>query len=109
MPAVPDSAAFARLDTMLMRYSAAIERESIDVKKAESDFLISSVKDSLTTRHIALWLYDHYKDSPVMGEEAVAIHIYDTWHGDGERKLLDLCKDLPFPVTVMHDGDELFL
>jgi ribonuclease BN (tRNA processing enzyme) len=37
------------------------------------------------------------------------IHIYDTWHGDGERKLLDLCKNLPFPVTVMHDGDELFL
>lgn len=83
MSAVPDSAAFARLDTMLMRYSAAIERESIDVKKAESDFLISSVKDSLTTRHIALWLYDHYKDSPVMGEEAVAIHIYDTWFKPG--------------------------
>ena len=40
------------------------------------------------------------------------IHIYDTWHGEqGERKLYDLCREnaLPFPVTIMHDGDEITL
>jgi hypothetical protein len=80
---VADSTVFPKLDTLLARYTAAIERESVDVKKAESDFLISSVKDSLTTQHIALWLYDHYKESEVMGDEAVAIHVYDNWFKPG--------------------------
>ena len=79
----PDSTVLAKLDTMLMRYTAALERESVEVKKAECDFLISSVSDSLTTQHIALWLYDRYKDSPLMGDEAVAIHIYDNWFKPG--------------------------
>ena len=82
-----DSLMLARLDTMLMRYTDAIVLESIDVKKAESDFLISSVSDSLTTQHIALWLYDHYKESPVMGEEAVAIHLWDNWFKPGTVKM----------------------
>lgn len=83
----PDSLLFARLDTMLTRYTDAIVLESIDVKKAESDFLINSVNDSLTTQHIALWLYDHYKDSPVMGEEAIAIHLWDNWFKPGTIKM----------------------
>ena len=78
-----DSLAFAKLDAMLQNYTDALERESAEVKSAECDFLISSVKDSLTTQHIALWLYDHYKESPVMGDEAVAIHVYDNWFKDG--------------------------
>ena len=78
-----DSLMFARLDAMLSKYTEAISHETIDVKKAESDFLISSVSDSLTTQHIALWLFDHYKESLVMGEEAVAIHIYDNWFQPG--------------------------
>ena len=81
---LPDSLAFAKLDVMLTNYTDAIERESVDVKNAECDFLISSVKDSLTEQHIALWLYDHYKESPVMGDEAVAIYVYDNWFKDGK-------------------------
>ena len=82
-----DSLVFARLDAMLQRYTEAISMESLDVKKAESDFLIGSTSDSLTTQHIALWLYDHYKDSPVMGEEAVAIHLWDNWFKPGTVKM----------------------
>ena len=40
------------------------------------------------------------------------IHIYNTWHGEeGEQKLYGLCKEygLPFPVSIMHDGDEITL
>lgn len=74
-----DSIAMARLDRMLENYTSSIERESVEVKSAECDFLINSVKDSLTTQHIALWLFDHYKESELMGDEAVAIHIYDNW------------------------------
>ena len=51
-----DSLAFAKLDAMLQNYTEALERESAEVKSAECDFLISSVKDSLTTQDIALWL-----------------------------------------------------
>lgn len=80
---VPDSLAFEMLDGMLEKYTAAIEREAVDTKNAECDFLIGSVRDSLTTQHIALWLYDHYKESPLMGDEAVAIHIYDSWFKSG--------------------------
>ena len=83
----PDSLLFAGLDAMLERYTQAISTESIDVKKAESDFLISSVNDSLITQHVALWLYDHYKESPVMGEEAVAIHLWDNWFQPGTIKM----------------------
>lgn len=79
----PDSLAFAKLDAMLANYTAAIGNEPAEVKNAESDFLISSVKDSLTMQHIALWLYDNYKDSQLMGDEAVAIHIYDRWFKNG--------------------------
>ncbi|MBQ9462147.1 MAG: hypothetical protein IJU68_00630 [Bacteroidales bacterium] len=82
-----DSLVFAKLDTMLTRYTEAIVPESVDVKKAECDFLISSVNDSTTTQHVALWLYDHYKDSPVMGEEAVAIHLWDNWFKPGTIKM----------------------
>lgn len=80
---LPDSLLLVKLDSMLEKYTASIERESVDVKKAESDFLISSVQDSVTTQHIALWLFDHYKESPLMGDEAVAIHIYDSWFKPG--------------------------
>lgn len=88
-----DSLLFAKLDSMLTRYTAAIEPESVNVKNAECDFLISSVHDSLTTQHVALWLYDHYKESQLMGEEAVAIHIYDDWFKPGTismRSRIDL-------------------
>ncbi len=78
-----DSLSFAKLDNMLAGYTQAITNESTDVKSAECDFLISSVKDSLTMQHIALWLWDKYKDSELMGDEAVAIHIYDNWFKDG--------------------------
>lgn len=84
---VPDSLFIAKLDTLLTRYTAAIERESIDVKKAECDFLVSSGSDSLVMQHVALWLYDHYKESRVMGEEALAIHLWDNWFQPGIIKM----------------------
>lgn len=83
----PDSLAFAALDVKLDNYVAAISNESLDVKKAECDFLINSVQDSVMVQHIALHLYDYYKESQLMGEEAVAIHIYDTWFKPGIIKM----------------------
>ena len=84
---LPDSLNLARLDKMLDNYVEAISRESLETKMGECDFLINSVSDSLTTQHIALRLYDYYKDSQLMGDEAVAIHIYDTWFKPGTIKM----------------------
>lgn len=82
-----DSLRLARLDSALVGYTSAIERQSVEVKMEESDFLISSSTDSTTVQHIALWLFDHYVESKLMGDEAVAIHIYDNWFANGKVKM----------------------
>lgn len=78
-----DSAVTMALDSRLAEYFAAIEREGTEVQKGECDFLIESCADSLMRQHIALSAYEHYRDSEVMGAEAVAIHIFDRWFASG--------------------------
>ena len=70
---------YAGLDSLLTQFYTSLERESIEVKNAEFDHLISTCQDSLTRQHVTLRIFDHYRHSRLMGEEAVAIHIYDTW------------------------------
>lgn len=75
------------LSSKLDEYFLAIEREGNDVQIGECDFLIESAADSLTRQFIALKAYDHYLKSPVMGSEAVAIHILDKWFIPGTIKM----------------------
>ena len=82
-----DSAKRVLLDEKLAEYTAAIEREGVAVQKEECDFLIGSSTDSLVRQYVALRLYDHYMSSRVMGAEAVAIHIFDTWFLPGIVKM----------------------
>lgn len=74
---------FESLDSLLMHYCEAIEMEPSEEKSIECDFMIGSVEDSLARQHIALWLYDHYVDSKLMGDEAVAIYLYDNYFANG--------------------------
>lgn len=46
------------------------------------------------------------------------IHVSDKWHtriypgwevDNGEKRLLDVCKTVPYPVLIAHDGDEYFI
>lgn len=70
---------YAALDSLLLRYcEAMLPLENAD-KVRECDFLIESCNDSSTRQHVALALFDHYRDSKLMGEEEVAIRIYDKW------------------------------
>jgi hypothetical protein len=46
--------------------------------------MIEAATDSLVRQAVALRVYDHYLGSPVMGTEAVAIHIYDKWFKTGK-------------------------
>lgn len=79
-----DPAIRKALDNRLEEYAAAIHRENADVKRQECDFLIDSAADSLVRQHVAVKLYGHYLESPLMGDEAVAIHIFDRWFASGK-------------------------
>ena len=79
-----EAARYARLDSLLTQFYATLERESIEEKNAEFDALIGSCRDSLTRQHVALAIFDHYRYSRLMGEEAVAVHIFDEWIEPGK-------------------------
>ena len=79
-----EQARFAPLDSLLTQFYGALEREEVSVKNTEFDTLIGSCRDSLMRQHVALAVFDHYRFSRVMGEEAVAVHIYDEWIASGK-------------------------
>ncbi len=79
-----DPAVAEVLDERLEEYFDAIKREGVEVQKGECDFLIESCEDSLMRQHVSLTAYEHYRDSEVMGSEAVAIHIFDKWFVPGK-------------------------
>ncbi|MCQ2182864.1 MAG: thioredoxin family protein [Bacteroidales bacterium] len=74
---------YAGLDSLLMQFYQSLEMEDCDVKSEEFDSLIEMCRDSLTRQHVTLQIFDHYSHSRVMGEEAVAIHIFDKWISTG--------------------------
>ena len=82
--AQPDTAAMNALGEKLEEYLKIIEKEPADVKCGETDFLIESCQDSLVRQYTALKLYNHFIRSRLMGDETVAIHIYDKWFGSGK-------------------------
>lgn len=82
-----DSSVCKVLNGKLMEYFEAIKHEPVDVQKEECDFLIGSANDSLIRDYVAQTIYDHYLDSPVMGFEAVSIHIYDNWFRNGKANM----------------------
>ena len=82
-----DSAKRNALDAKLAEYFEALKYESLDVQKEEADFLIESTSDSLVRQFVASRVYDHFIDSPVMGSEAVAVHVYDKWFAPGKVKM----------------------
>ncbi len=68
----------------LEEYFSALERESVEVKSKECDFIIGACQVDEVRQFTALKVYDHYLNSPVMGDEAVAIHVYDNWFANGK-------------------------
>ena len=116
-----DSLTQKALSEKLGEYYLAMEREGTDVQKQECDFLIDAATDSLVRQYVALDIYDHYMNSPVMGSEAVAIHVLDKWFVTGRVKMkteIDLINarvfadfnrqslvGLPSPSITMSDMD----
>ncbi|MCR4571534.1 MAG: hypothetical protein K5652_04980 [Bacteroidales bacterium] len=75
---------YAVMDSLVLKYVGAIQTESVETKQGECVFLINSVKDSLLRQHLAVSLFKYYKDAPVMGDEAVAIWLYDNVFAPGK-------------------------
>lgn len=82
-----DTAVCNALNSKLTEYFEAIKHEPVEVQKAECDFLIGSTTDPLVRDFVVQTIYDHYLDSPVMGFEAVAIHVYDNWFLPGKAQM----------------------
>lgn len=78
------AAKYAPLDSLLTQFYGALELEETEAKNAEFDALIGSCRDSLARQHVALAVFDHYRYSRIMGEEAVALHIFDEWIAPGK-------------------------
>lgn len=74
-----DTSKVLMMEGLLEEYYRALQYSDVEVKKSECDLLIQDVSDSLMKRHAALKLYSHYLESPVMGDDAVAIHIFERW------------------------------
>ena len=82
-----DTAVMNALTAKLYEYFDAMKHEPVQVQMNECDFLIESTSDSLLKSHVARTIYDYYSKSPVMGTEAVAIHVYDQWYKPGLVKM----------------------
>ena len=84
LPSPLDSATTAALESRLEAYFAALEREPVQVKIGECDFMLESCADSLVRQYVAVRIYDHFLGSNVMGDEAVAVHMVDDWFIPGK-------------------------
>lgn len=85
-----DSTRLAPLDSMLTGYFDSMLMESVQTKVNECDFLIGSCRDTLVRRWVATRILQHYmSDPPLMGEEAVALYVYDKWFGEGGLTIED--------------------
>lgn len=82
-----DSSSTAALQNKLGEYFRALQTEPAEVKCRESDFIIGVCTDSLVRQAVTLIVYRHFITSPVMGDDAVAIHIFDRWISDGTVKM----------------------
>jgi len=74
---------YSQLDSLLSQFYTAMESESIDDKCGEFDNMILMCKDSLTRQHVAINIFEHYKEPRLMGDEDVCIHIFDVWLDSG--------------------------
>lgn len=82
-----DSLRRRSLGDKLGEYFGAIMREPLQVQQAEADFMIEAASDSVVRQFVAQWLYRHYQQSPLMGAESIAIHLFDEWFLPGKVKM----------------------
>lgn len=84
LPLAAGAQDYAKLDTLLGKFYATLAFESVETKTAEFNGLIAACRDSLTRQHVANEIFAHYQEPPLMGDEEVAVNIYDKWFAPGK-------------------------
>lgn len=84
---VTADAGIEALKAKLGEYLDAIRTEPVEIQNREADFLIGSCQDSLVRQAVATEIFRHYMDSDIMGQEAVAVHVFDRWFRDGSIRM----------------------
>lgn len=107
VPAAAQEKDYAPLDSLLGVFFQAMQEESTESKQQECDFLIQSCKDSSTMEHVARKIFDYYTTSPVMGEEALAIYVYDKWFADGPLSIGGEYVKMEADIFVMFNRNSL--
>lgn len=67
------------LKEKLGEYLQTIDHLEYDAAQQEVDFIISSVQDQELRNSVAQIVYNHFRDSKVMGSENIAVYVYDKW------------------------------
>ncbi len=84
-----DSLAKAQLGTKIDEYFSALAGMTPEAQCTEADFMIDLTRDPDIRQFTAQRIYEHYRNSPVMGAENVAVHIFDVWFDSGPLKMSD--------------------
>ena len=74
----------AALSSKLDEYIAGLAGDPADVQDKECDFIISNCTDSLVRQWVTLYLFDHFLNSKIMGDDAVAVYLADNWLLNGK-------------------------
>lgn len=98
---------YEQLGAKLEEYVTALQGESAQMQNAECDFLIESSQDSLVRQYVALKLYDHYLQSKIMGDDAVAVHLAEKWFLSGAISMHSDADLLNAQVFVMFNKNSL--
>lgn len=98
---------YEALASKMDEYLAAIVGESAPFQESECDYLISSCRDSLVRQFVALRLYDHYLNSKILGDDAVAVHIAKEWFLSGKVPMADEMDLTNAKVYVMFNEQSL--
>ncbi len=73
----------ALLESKVVSYLEVLRCEPVSVKVEETDFLLGKCRSGEVRDRVARRAYAFYMDSPIMGDEAVAIHLTDKWFSPG--------------------------
>ncbi len=72
------------LSAKLNEYLELSASAPVEVKMEDADELISACRDSVLRITLAEVIFEHYRLSNLMGDEAVAVHIARKWHLGGK-------------------------
>ncbi len=102
-----DYSRYAGLDSLLTQFYQLLIPEPVEVKNAEMDGLIEMCADSLARQYVTLQIFNHYRNARVMGEEAVAVHIYDEWIASGKVRTRSEFEQLEAEIFATFNRNSL--